>query len=306
MTLDNDVPLARDEVAGWARRLSLKPAEKLVLLLLFDHAGPQKDGTWRAFPSARTLAKEAGFADPQTARKHMLELERKKIIRREMRLRENKSRTSNEVVLLACVQETTYAEERTPPAPDSAVPPALQSADQKPQYEAPVEAECSTSTNARATKPKAFKYRGRVVSSEIVSSAEVLLAEFNSLAGRKLAAFSNSGVATDALRQAVGALLAHPEATVDEWREGIRRVVEHPPGWTDGRALQPGDVFGPKAALHTLTPPPPPLNGNGRVNGNGRRETNDDLIRVIQEAKAQQRNGTGPPMLALPIGEGWA
>lgn len=141
---------------------------------------------------------------------------------------------------------------------------------------------------SRAREAKAITYEGRTVSSEIVSSAEVLLAEFNDGAQRRLAAFKDSGRPSDHLRQIIGALLSNPDVSSSEWREGLRRVIAHPPGWVDGRALIIGDVFGPRAAAHTLAPPAAVVNGH--------RPTNGDLLRELQASKEAQAG-------RVPLGE---
>jgi hypothetical protein len=103
----SDDPLPRHVVAGWVRAQRLAPAAKLVLLLVFDHAGPQEDGRWVAWAGLNTLALEAGFAEgangARTVRRHLADMEAAGLIEREERRRTNGSQTTSRVVLLVRV-----------------------------------------------------------------------------------------------------------------------------------------------------------------------------------------------------------
>lgn len=100
----SDEPLARHEVAGWVRAQRLTPATKLVLMLAFDHAGPQEDGRWIAWVGNPKIAEEAGFAEgangTRTVRRHLADMEEAGLIEREERTRANGSRTTNRIVFL--------------------------------------------------------------------------------------------------------------------------------------------------------------------------------------------------------------
>jgi hypothetical protein len=100
----SDEPIPRHEVAGWVRAQRLPPATKLVLMLAFDHAGPQEDGRWVAWVGNPKIAEEAGFAEgangSRTVRRHLADMEEAGLIEREERTRANGSRTTNRIVFL--------------------------------------------------------------------------------------------------------------------------------------------------------------------------------------------------------------
>lgn len=112
-----------------------------------------------------------------------------------------------------------------------------------------------TETTNRESAPAKIHYDGRLVKAEVVEAANALLAVFNDVGGRHLAARKATGQASEHLRQIVGALLANPTATFDDWEAGMRRVLASPPSWTDGAPAQLGDIFGPRAASRTLSKP---------------------------------------------------
>lgn len=102
----------------------------------------------------------------------------------------------------------------------------------------------------RAT-PKPIRYRGKVIPPDEVADAEQALAAFCAATGRTLAPRCRDGSASDALKQVIGALQNHPDASIEKWKRGIAATVANPPGWAEG-PWQTGHVFGPKAAVWTL------------------------------------------------------
>lgn len=129
----SDEPLSRNVVGEWVRRQRLaNPVTKLILALVFDHAGPQEDGRWVAWASSKTLAWEACLADgangARTVRRHFADLEEAGIIEREERRRGNGSQTTNRIVLLvrpdSGVQGGRAPESGGPRTPESAPPEA--------------------------------------------------------------------------------------------------------------------------------------------------------------------------------------
>lgn len=135
-TVVTDHP-SRHVVAEWVRaQRANTPAAKLILQLVFDHAGPQEDGRWVAWVGNRTLAWEACFAGgpngARTVRRHLADLETAGIIEREERTRGNGSQTTNRVVLLVPADWG----DRGGRAPGSGGG-GLASPPQKPQQEAP-------------------------------------------------------------------------------------------------------------------------------------------------------------------------
>jgi DNA-binding transcriptional ArsR family regulator len=101
----SDEAIPRHVVGEWVRTRRVdNPATKLILMLVFDHAGPQEDGRWVAWVGNRRLAEEACFAEgangQRTVRKHLAALQAAGLVHREERRRENGSQTTNRVVLL--------------------------------------------------------------------------------------------------------------------------------------------------------------------------------------------------------------
>lgn len=127
--------LGRAEVAAWVRDVALPPLQKLALMIAFDHAGPQEDGRWVAWVGNRAIAREGGWATPETARKHLAALEAVGVIEREERRRGNGSLTTNRIVL--CVAQGPLRSEGTPASGGDGSPPA--GGDQKPHSQAPPE-----------------------------------------------------------------------------------------------------------------------------------------------------------------------
>ncbi len=158
----------------------------------------------------------------------------------------------------------------------------------RPSQPSAAQAETEGETEKKTARPKPITYEGRRVDPVVVDDARALLDLFNAEADRRLSALKASGQPSDHLRQIIGALLSNPGATLDEWRQGVCRVVADPPSWTDGRTLGLGDVFGPRAAARTLAPPPV---GMARVNGyapqrtDGRMSTGQ-ILNMLEARKA--------------------
>jgi hypothetical protein len=110
----------------------------------------------------------------------------------------------------------------------------------------------SANTSSVETPATVVRFRNARVPDETVAGAERLLAVFCDETGRRLSTRTAQGKPTPALTQAIGAMLDRPEATVEQWEAGIRAVAAQPPQWVTG-PLQPGHVFGARAADWTLT-----------------------------------------------------
>lgn len=95
-------------------------------------------------------------------------------------------------------------------------------------------------------------YQGKRVSPETVADAERLLDIFNVTAGRSLGAWTTNGRPSPACKQIIGAMLARPDVTFDQWKNGVKRTIQSPPAWIS-EPVQIGHVFGEKAAEWALT-----------------------------------------------------
>lgn len=104
----------------------------------------------------------------------------------------------------------------------------------------------------RADARRPVAYRGRHVPAGVVAHAEQLCDVFADATGKPCPSRRRDGHATPALKQIVGALMLREGVAVDTWEAAIRRTVANPPGWTGGRPLVIGDVFGERAAEHAL------------------------------------------------------
>jgi hypothetical protein len=111
---------------------------------------------------------------------------------------------------------------------------------------------------------RSVRYRSKTVPSVIVEGAERLLDVFRQEAGHGPGARSAAGDASPALKQVIGAMLARPDTSVDDWEAAIRRTVAAPPRWVDG-ALQIGHVFGERAAEWALSAGAPAMDGPSRL-----------------------------------------
>lgn len=240
---------------SWAFAQPLGGNEKVVLLCLADWA--RDDGA--CWPGQSTIAGKACVSE-KTVSRIMVRLAEAGFLQREERRRPDGSRTSD-LIRLSVDQADNMSPDRSP------------STKQTPSHARGTEPseEPSEALVARA-RAKPISYRGKRVDAAIVQSAERLLGAFNEATGRKLGMRALDGSASPYLRQIVGALLTRPEVTHEQWEAGIRNTAANPPGWTEGRQLQTGDVFGERAADHALA--------NGGVpSRNGRRSgaTVDEL-----------------------------
>lgn len=211
----NGEAVPRDEVAGWIRRLRLAPAEKLVLLLIFDHAGPQQDGTWTAWPSARVLAQEAGFASRATVRKHIVSLEAAGIVERVERARDNGSRTSNSLVLLVGSSTPVSV---PPPATQSVPPPAPEGVPQKPSEGSP------------QLKPSNREERAREQAQKLPDDFPSELTEHARSVFRVLRSLAEQHNAREVTPRAVGlVMMGHPGRRYVEEAHALAAWAQAPP-----------------------------------------------------------------------------
>ncbi len=204
-----------------------------------------------------------------------------------------RARIENEYVVVepAPARETEVQENAPSPFSDAGVASEKSSsAGARPSHPSDARADVvkREKKNAHA---RAVTYEGRPVDPAVVDDARVLLDLFNSESDRRLSAVKASGQPSDHLRQVIGALLANPDATLDDWEQGVRRVVACPPSWVDGRALGLGDVFGGRAAAHTLAPPPAARSSNGQpvVPRDGPMSTGE-ILTMLEQRKAAQRS----------------
>jgi DNA-binding transcriptional ArsR family regulator len=79
------------KATGWALDQELPPVTKLVLVALADECRRDSTVSW---PGRARLAKCVGISERQVSR-HVRELEKRNLVRREERRRDNGSRTSN-------------------------------------------------------------------------------------------------------------------------------------------------------------------------------------------------------------------
>lgn len=89
---------------------------------------------------------------------------------------------------------------------------------------------------------KVVRFRGRQVPLDVYCTAVALLESFNTLAGTSYAPLTGSGRPTESLKRLFGAILDHPEISL-ELGERMIRIQLADPYW-QGRP-QPGNVFGP-------------------------------------------------------------
>lgn len=85
-------------------------------------------------------------------------------------------------------------------------------------------------------------FRRRKVGTEQLDLAKALLAEFNTQASTNYGPFTGQGKPSDGLQRILGAVVDHPNLTLDEGRRIITWRLSHP--FWDG-APTPGVVFGP-------------------------------------------------------------
>lgn len=145
-------------------------------------------------------------------------------------------------------------------------------------------------------RKKAVKYQGKPVSPLVAENAQRLLVAFNEATGRNLSPFTGSGRQSDHLTRILGAFDLHPDATLDEWEQGIRLVVASPPSWVDG-PVDIGDIFGPKSAGRTLGRVAEQRNGHR--SGNGRVAEGQSVLSMLN-ASMREPIPCGADVIELP------
>jgi hypothetical protein len=110
----------------------------------------------------------------------------------------------------------------------------------------------ASAPGSRSRRLKPVTYRHQKVPPDTVDTAHRLLDVYCETTGRKIGHLDARGSPSPDLKQVIGALLARPAVEEAEWVAGIRATAERPHSWVDGRPLKVGDVFGEKAADHTL------------------------------------------------------
>lgn len=118
-----------------------------------------------------------------------------------------------------------------------------------------VEEEQTSLAEARETPdnsdPVVMQYARQDVRASVLFLADGLLATFNAATGKRLGTRDASGKPSPDVKQIVGAILARPVASPDEWQAAVWNTVANPPGWHDG-PVKIGTIFGPKAAGEAL------------------------------------------------------
>lgn len=252
ITPADDAP-RRDEVAAWIRLLRLKPEQKFTLMLVFDHAGPHEDGTWRAFIRNRVLADEAGWSSPSTVRKHAAALEALGVIERMRRHRDDGSQAANWFVLNV----------GTPPATETAG--VTETAGIKRLGGTATTGLATANGNDRVAKsrgereddfvndrPLRLTYRGKAVPEDLARLAVGLLHLYGSQAEQRVQAWTPGGAATPELKRVLGAVVDHPDVLGARWRVVIEGVLANP--WWGGPPSV-GVVFGPNVVDANLRHP---------------------------------------------------
>jgi hypothetical protein len=290
------------QATSWAARQKAGNTGRKALLLIIANAANAEGVCW---VGRKALAEECECR-PETVSANIAALEDAKLIARFRRTRSNGSRTTDWIVLAPRAEDRgemrdakaeEYDEEvcHSAQRPESAkVGNPNIAVSQGEVFRGPKTGfsgspEPSTEQSSLATqerKARTVKHGGKAVGEQIASDAVALLALFNAEAGRKLSAFKANGQQSRFLTQIVGALLDNPDATYAEWEFGVRRGVASPPHWVKDRPVQLGDVFGPSAQAHTLTPPSARL----PAARNGGPPSQGDLLRAVQAQQRQESN----------------
>lgn len=264
------------QATSWAVRQSTGHAgRKCVLLVVANHAMP--DGV--CFPGRNTLAAECECR-PETVTAHLAALEEQGLIARHQRRRVNGSRTTDWIVLAPGAKDRGEMHDPNPEEyPDyicelatkgsgAISSPELHGGLQVGISGGPGQSEEQTTSlsmttsgvqqtitengkkedaRARAQARAMVTYQGKTVPKPVLADAECVLRTFNEVTGRKLGMRTARGSASPALTQVIGAMLARPEVSAEEWKTAIRHTADNPPSWVEGQ-LQIGHVFGPRAA----------------------------------------------------------
>jgi hypothetical protein len=227
---------------------------KAVLMMLSSMADWQ---TGRCEAKQATLA--AGTeASERTVRDHLRGLEEAGVIARRRQVRVDGSRRGDEFLLLApWVTEWPDGQPAAPagtpgerasslPADDDRsnrqLPPGKNNQQERPKEQTP----------ASRARTRPMTYRSRPVPREVQDLAGMLVEVFGVRAGRSgVHAYLADGSPTPEMRQVVGAMMARPNVSGDEWLAAINATAANPPSWVDG-PLQVGHVFGERAAAHAL------------------------------------------------------
>lgn len=297
------------EAMAWAVNHKLPEGnEKLLLVILGNFAGPHGI----CYPGHETLARMCPCS-VRTVGRRMQDLEALDLIARAPRFRVNGSRTSDWIVLGPHEYRGGPGQMIEPTADDAPpkvlalitppfIPPSAKMAggDQMPtgarpsangggsrtvQEEPPSLLPSFGEMDRVAAAPQAVRYYGKRVPGTVVTAALDALTLFNELGGRKLAPWRSDGRPSQHLREIIGAMLAHEEATHTDWERALRNTFANPPGWAGDRVLQIGDVFGKKAADHALCNSGKP--STRAAGGNGTVSKGDALLAKLRAAKEE-------------------
>lgn len=248
-------------VSSWVwENAPVKSGELVVLLALADCA--HDDGTG-AYPSRESLAVKSRMTARQVGN-CTRSLTEKGLIRKQ-------GLTAGGVVVWAI----NMGEENFSPRK-----PASAGGGSQLPTEPSVEASALSLQARGSTKP--VKYRGKKVPEPIVEMASYLLGVFAVHAGRSCRSVTATGEPTPELKQVIGALLARPDATRDDWERAIKNTAANPPDWAEG-PLKIGTVFGERAAEWALTNDGKPKSKNGKATDSSKAQ------RDLERAAAVER-----------------
>lgn len=249
--------MRRDEIARWVRTRPVKPDQKLILMLVFDYAGQQEDGSWAAWPGLEQLREDSGYTSVATVRKRLVELEKLGLVKREPRVGRNGRQTSNRIVLLAPADtvegapagagEALHVERGEALPLERVTPLKLQKEALFPDGQSAQSAEITTTQGKMTVIP--MTYERRPVPLPVVVDAVSALDYWNCCTGQSYRPYDGTGAPTASLRVIVGAMLKFPE--VRRSYQDMVTVALRRPWWKDD-APDTGVVFGPNVVQRVL------------------------------------------------------
>jgi DNA-binding MarR family transcriptional regulator len=237
---------------AWAwEQHGLSEGEKLLLMAIADHA----DDDGKAWPSQDRLGQKIGRSE-RTVRERLKKLESLELLVREQRHKENGHRTSDMIRLnMPTTTGKLYRRQTLPAATVVSEEPSVVEVGNK-EEGVTTDKEHFDSPALATPKVQIDKLK---LTDEEWEAAQKIMATFNEAAGTRFQLMGTRGRPTEHLKRIVSRMREHPEVTIEEHLEVVKRTCADP--WWEDKPASVGVIYSPAAFPRCLATDSRPSHG---------------------------------------------